>query len=74
MRGDAAFRVEGRVIASMSKGTFQVELPNGHRLLAFCCRRDQQLCASITSGMKVTVQLTPYDLGTGRLMEKSNTI
>ena len=34
-----AFRVEARVMEAMPNGTFQVELSNGHRLLAFADRK-----------------------------------
>lgn len=74
MRGESAFRVEGRVIAVLPNGTWRVALPNGHRLLAFASARDRQEFTGLQPGAMVTVQLTPFDLSTGRLVVKSKTI
>lgn len=73
MREDA-FRVEGRVIEAVPNGTFRVELANGHRLLAFASNRTKQEFAGIKPGDKVKLQLTPFDLSTGRLVLEKKTI
>lgn len=73
MRADA-FRIEGRVIEAMPNGTFRVELANGHRLLAFTTSRTQQEFAGTKPGDKVKLQLTPFDLSTGRLVVEKKTI
>jgi len=73
MREDA-FRVEGRVIAALANGTFRVELANGHRLLAFAGKRTQQEFSGVQPGDKVKLQLTPFDLATGRLVVEKKTI
>jgi translation initiation factor IF-1 len=65
-----AFRVEGRVMEALPNGTFRVELANGHRLLAFATRRTQQEFSGVKPGDKVRLQLTPFDLSTGRLVGK----
>ncbi|MGC3957462.1 MAG: translation initiation factor IF-1 [Verrucomicrobiota bacterium] len=69
-----AFRIEGRVIEALPNGTFQVELANGHRLLAFTSSRTKQEFAGTRPGDKVKLQLTPFDLSTGRLMVEKKTI
>lgn len=69
-----AFRVEGRVIEAVPNGTFQVELANGHRLLAFTTSRTKQEFAGTKPGDKVQLQLTPFDLSTGRLLAGKKTI
>ena len=73
MREDA-FRVEGSVIEAMPNGTFQVELSNGHRLLAFTVARTEKEFAGTKPGDKVKLQLTPFDLSTGRLVVEKKTI
>ena len=73
MRTDA-FRVEGRVIEAMPNGTFRVELANGHRLLAFTTSRTKREFAGTKPGDKVKLQLTPFDLSTGRLVAEKKTI
>jgi translation initiation factor IF-1 len=66
---EAAFRVEGRVIAALPNGTFEVELANGHRLTAFLAGRDKQnFAGTIATGSEVKLQLTPYDLSVGRIL------
>ena len=67
MREDA-FRVEGRVIKALPNGTFLVELENCHRLIAFATGRTQQKFSGVKPGDKVKLQLTPFDLSTGRLL------
>jgi len=73
MREDA-FRVEGRVAEALPNGTFRVELANGHRLLAFTSSRTQQEFTGTKPGDKVKLQLTPFDLSTGRLLAEKKTI
>ena len=66
-----AFRVEARVIEAMPNGTFQVELSNGHRLLAFASARTAKFFSGVKPGDKVKLQLTPFDLSTGRLLSET---
>lgn len=70
MRGEDAFRVEGRVIEVLSDRTWRVELSNGHRLLGFAGGRTNQDFSGLKPGDTVKLQLTPFDLSTGRLLEK----
>ena len=70
MRGEDAFRVEGRVIEVLSERTWRVELANGHRLLGFAPGRGNPDFAGLKPGDNVTLQLTPFDLSTGRVLEK----
>ena len=69
MRGEDAFSVEGRVIETLSDRTCHVELANGHRLLGFALGRANKDFAGLKPGDKVKLQLTPFDLSTGRLLE-----
>ena len=69
MRGQDAFRVEGGVIEVLSDRTCRVELANGHRLLGFALGRANKDFAGLKPGDKVKLQLTPFDLSTGRLLE-----
>jgi translation initiation factor IF-1 len=70
MPGEDAFRVEGRVIESQSERTWRVELANGHRLLAFTTGREMKFFSGLKPGDTVRLQLTPFDLSTGRLLVK----
>ncbi len=66
--GEAAFRVEARVMEALPNGTFLAELANGHRLTAFVERRERRCFAGLRAGELVKLQLTPYDLSVGRIM------
>lgn len=68
MHGTDAFQAEGVVTEVRPNGTYRVELANGHRLLAFVAGRSKQNFAGVAVGDKVKLQLTPYDLTTGRIM------
>jgi translation initiation factor IF-1 len=70
MPGEDAFRVEGRVIETLSGRTWRVELANGHRLLAFATGREMKIFSGLKPGDTVRLQLTPFDLSTGRLLVK----
>jgi translation initiation factor IF-1 len=69
MRGEDAFRVEGCVTEVLSDRTWRVELANGHRLLGFAAGRTNKDFTGLKPGDKVKLQLTPFDLSTGRLLK-----
>ena len=66
MRGTDAFKVEGVVIEAFPNGTYRVELANGHRLLGFVAERTVKI--RFVAGDKVRLNLTPYDLSSGRII------
>jgi len=74
MHGPDAFRVEGVVIEARPNGTYGVELANGHRLLAFVAGRAKKTFAGLAAGEKVKLQLSSYDLTTGRILVGTKTI
>ncbi len=59
--------VEGTVIESLPNATFQVELENGHRLLAHISGKLRMNYIRILPGDKVKVEMSPYDLTKGRI-------
>jgi len=59
------------VIEKLPKSLFRVELDNGHRLLAFTRRREQERWSVLRCGDRVTVEMTPFDFSTGRLCESA---
>jgi translation initiation factor IF-1 len=66
-----AFKVEGRVIEVLPNGTYRAELKNGHRLTAFVVGRAKKNFAGLNAGDGVKLQLTPYDLSTGRILTET---
>jgi len=68
MSGEDAFRVESVVIEALPNRTYRVELANGYRLLGFLAGRTKQTVTNIVAGDRVRLQLTPYDLSSGRIL------
>jgi translation initiation factor IF-1 len=68
MAGADVFVVEGVVIEVRRNGTCEVELANGHRLLGFVAGRKGKNDARLAAGDRVKLQLTPFDLSTGRIL------
>jgi translation initiation factor IF-1 len=52
----------------LSERTFRVELSNGHRLLGFIPVRSRDSGTALSKGDRVKLQLTPYDLSSGRIV------
>ena len=59
--------VEGQVLEALPNAMFQVELENGHVVLAHVSGKIRMNFIRILQGDKVTVELTPYDLTRGRI-------
>ncbi|MDQ0204583.1 MULTISPECIES: translation initiation factor IF-1 [Pectinatus] len=59
--------VEGRVLEALPNAMFQVELENGHVVLAHVSGKIRMNFIRILPGDKVTIELTPYDLTRGRI-------
>jgi translation initiation factor IF-1 len=59
--------VEGRVVESLPNAMFRVELPNGHKVLAHISGKIRLHYIKILPGDKVLIELSPYDLGRGRI-------
>ena len=59
--------VEGKVIEALPNAMFQVQLENGHVVLAHVSGKIRMHFIRILPGDRVTVQLTPYDLKRGRI-------
>lgn len=63
--------VEGTVVQAFPNAVFQVELPNGHLILAHVSGKMRMNFIRIYPGDKVTVELSPYDLTRGRITWRS---
>ncbi len=59
--------VEGIVTDTYPNATFEVELENGHKILAHISGKLRMNYIRILPGDKVTVELSPYDLSKGRI-------
>ena len=60
--------VEGTILEALPNATFQVELQNGHKILAHVSGKLRMNFIRILPGDKVTIELSPYDLSKGRII------
>jgi translation initiation factor IF-1 len=65
---EQAITVEGKVIEPLPNAMFQVELDNGHRVLAHVSGKMRMHFIKILPGDRVTLELSPYDLTRGRII------
>ena len=63
--------VEGVVVESLPNTTFQVDIGNGHTILAHFSGKLRMNFIRILPGDKVTVEMSPYDLTRGRITWRS---
>ena len=63
--------VEGTVTEAYPNAMFQVELPNGHQIMAHISGKMRMNFIRIYPGDKVTIELSPYDLTRGRITWRS---
>ena len=67
MAKDDVLELEGTVIDSLPNAMFQVQLENGHVILAHIAGKLRMNYIRILPGDKVTVEMSPYDLTRGRI-------
>ncbi len=63
--------VEGVVVEALPNAQFQVELANGHRVLAHISGKLRTNYIRILPGDKVTMEMSPYDLTKARITWRS---
>jgi translation initiation factor IF-1 len=59
--------MEGKVTEAFPNAVFEVELENGHKVLAHISGKLRMHYIRILPGDKVTVEISPYDLTRGRI-------
>lgn len=63
--------VQGVVKEALPNAQFQVELQNGHTVLAHISGKLRMNFIRILPGDKVTLEMSPYDLSRGRITWRS---
>ena len=63
--------VEGVVTEAFPNAMFEVQLPNGHKILAHVSGKMRMNYIRIYPGDKVKIELSPYDLTRGRITWRS---
>ena len=67
MAKEDAIELEGVVAEALPNAMFQVELQNGHKILAHISGKLRMNYIRILPGDRVTVEVTVYDLTKGRI-------
>ncbi len=65
---EAGIEVDGVVVQAFPNAQFNVELANGHIVLAHISGKIRRHYIRVLPGDKVTVELSPYDLKRGRIV------
>ena len=60
--------IEGKVVEKLPNAMFQVELENGHTVLAHISGKLRMNYIRILPGDKVILEMSPYDLTKGRII------
>ena len=63
-------RVEGTVTETLPSTTFRVKLENGHEILAHISGRMRVHYIRLLPGDKVLLEMSPYDLTRGRIVQR----
>ena len=71
MAKDDMIELEGVVTESLPNTTFNVDIGNGHIILAHISGKLRMNFIRILPGDKVTVQMSPYDVTRGRITWRS---
>jgi translation initiation factor IF-1 len=65
---DDVIEVEGIVTEKLPNAMFQVQLENGHKILAHISGKLRMNFIRIIPGDKVLIEMSPYDLTKGRII------
>jgi|WetSurMetagenome_2_1015567.scaffolds.fasta_scaffold1511717_2 translation initiation factor IF-1 len=64
-------RLQAKVTEALPNAMFNVELENGHKVLAHVSGKMRMNFIRILPGDSVTVEMSPYDLSRGRIILRS---
>ena len=68
MPGDDAIEMMGTVLKVLPATMYVVRLQNGHEVLAHISGKMRKHFIKISTGDKVTLEISPYDLSKGRIV------
>jgi translation initiation factor IF-1 len=68
MAKEEHLELSGTVIEALPNTMFKVELENGHIIIAHISGKIRKNYIRISTGDKVNIELTPYDLNKGRIV------
>jgi len=67
MAREGAIEAEGAIVEVLPNKRYRVVLANGHRVLAYVAGQAQLGFVGLSTGDKVRLELSPYDLSAGRI-------
>ena len=67
MAKDDVIQMQGEILENLPNATFRVKLENGHVVLGHISGKMRKNFIRITTGDKVTLQMSPYDLTKARI-------
>ncbi len=68
MAAEQAIETEGKIIAVLAGTMFRVELDNRHQVLAHISGRMRKRFIRLTTGDRVKLEMSPYDLDKARIV------
>jgi translation initiation factor IF-1 len=71
VRSQDAIRIEGRIVKVISERVAELELRNGHRLVAFLTGRDRAVRGPLQAGETLRVEVSAFDFSKGRIRVES---
>jgi len=70
MTKDEKLKVDGVVIQALPNANFRIKLKDGHEILAHVSGRMRMHYIKILPGDKVIMEISPYDLTKGRIIQR----
>lgn len=70
MSNKELIKLEGTIVETLPSTTFRVELENGHEVLAHISGRMRVHYIKLLPGDKVLLEMSPYDLTKGRIVQR----
>lgn len=70
MEKEEKIKVEGVIKKVLPATNFEVELDNGHTVIAHLCGKMRMNYIKIVPGDRVVVEISPYDLKRGRIIKR----
>ena len=65
---DEKVELEGEVVEAFRSGVFKIALDNGHEALGYTAGKMRRYRIKIFPGDRIKLELSPYDLGRGRIV------
>ncbi len=73
MAKDDSIELQGVVVKVLPATMYRVKLENDHEILAHISGKMRKFFIKITTGDRVTVEMSPYDLTKGRIVYRHRT-